>query len=657
MPNQNLSRTISYKSTLDISDVINKIKQLEKTVADKHENVDLINVDNEIANLEKLRKKYSQIMEKGFSSRDDEKELNKLGSQIEQTLGRIDKAFDKVDYNIAKEVKNALKDALREARESLTTSKNLFASSFNSLFKDIKGKNEFSSIFKEAAREGRDFASVQQTILNNLDDQIKKAKESVSSVVGTTFSDYDNFKVNPFGNGLQLPTNIWNRVNGKNENNNYEAIKTIFLEIANSETKAEEKLIEFQERLQQVGVEFKKPETQAANFQKWFDKYTEKKQEYNENISELLDSKEYKTATNALEVLERRQSAVIANLSNDKLQNSYANWVKWSGAVDQAGKELADFDETQHHMNRGDLPQSFDNLTDAMARERAEVGSLVNAQSELDSTFNGLQTRLTQLLSIGTVYTELRQIIRSTYNDVKELDKAFGEIAMVTDYTVQDLWAQYGNYAKMANELGQSTTSVIQASGLFYQQGLDTASALTLTEDTMKLATLAGLDFADATSQMTAAIRAFKLEMDEGSHVTDVYAELAAHAAADVQGIATAMSKTASIANSAGMSFENTATFLTTMIEATQEAPDNIGTALKTVIARFTELKENVAGTADSAFDDLDYNKVDKALKSVGISLKDVNGQFRNLDEVFLELGQRWSTLDRNTQRYRYHFT
>jgi len=37
-------------------------------------------------------------------------------------------------------------------------------------------------------------------------------------------------------------------------------------------------------------------------------------------------------------------------------------------------------------------------------------------------------------------------------------------------------------------------------------------------------------------------------------------------------------------------------------------------------------LKENVAGTADSEFEDLDYNKVDKALKTVGVSLKDTSG-------------------------------
>ena len=73
---------------------------------------------------------------------------------------------------------------------------------------------------------------------------------------------------------------------------------------------------------------------------------------------------------------------------------------------------------------------------------------------------------------------------------------------------------------------------------------------------------------------------------------------------------------------------------------------------MKTIIARFTELKENVAGTADSEFDDLDYNKVDTALKSVGVSIKDASGQFRDLDDVFLELSGKWDSLDRNTQRY-----
>ena len=45
-------------------------------------------------------------------------------------------------------------------------------------------------------------------------------------------------------------------------------------------------------------------------------------------------------------------------------------------------------------------------------------------------------------------------------------------------------------------------------------------------------------------------------------------------------------------------------------------------------------------------------NKVDTALQSVGIQLKDTSGQFRNLDEVIFELADAWDGLDRNTQRW-----
>jgi TP901 family phage tail tape measure protein len=140
---------------------------------------------------------------------------------------------------------------------------------------------------------------------------------------------------------------------------------------------------------------------------------------------------------------------------------------------------------------------------------------------------------------------------------------------MVTDKTIADLWNQYDDYAKIANDLGQSTESVIKSSALYYQQGLSTNEAFTLTKDTMKLATLANIDFEQSTKLMTAALRAFHMELDSGAHITDVYSELAANAAANVQDIAYAMSKTSSIAASAGMSFENTAAMLTTMIEVT----------------------------------------------------------------------------------------
>lgn len=108
-----------------------------------------------------------------------------------------------------------------------------------------------------------------------------------------------------------------------------------------------------------------------------------------------------------------------------------------------------------------------------------------------------------------------------------------------------------------------------------------------MSTETLKMARIANLDAADSVQYMTSALRGFNMELNETSaqRVNDVYSELAAISATDTAGIATAMSKTASIANSANMEFETTAALLAQIIETTQEAPETAGSAIKTIIA------------------------------------------------------------------------
>ena len=75
-------------------------------------------------------------------------------------------------------------------------------------------------------------------------------------------------------------------------------------------------------------------------------------------------------------------------------------------------------------------------------------------------------------------------------------------------------------------------------------------------------------------------------------------------------------------------------------------------TALKTITARFQEMKSNPTEILSLDGEEASLNKVDTALQSVGIQLKDTSGQFRNLDEVIFELADAWDGLDRNTQRW-----
>jgi len=73
------------------------------------------------------------------------------------------------------------------------------------------------------------------------------------------------------------------------------------------------------------------------------------------------------------------------------------------------------------------------------------------------------------------------------------------------------------------------------------------------------------------------------------------------------------------------------------------------GTALKTIIARFVEMKENPIAVLE---DGVDANRVEKALKSVGVALRGTTGEFRDLDEVFNDLGNKWVSLTRNQKAY-----
>jgi TP901 family phage tail tape measure protein len=73
---------------------------------------------------------------------------------------------------------------------------------------------------------------------------------------------------------------------------------------------------------------------------------------------------------------------------------------------------------------------------------------------------------------------------------------------------------------------------------------------------------------------------------------------------------------------------------------------------MKTIIARFTEMKKATSDIVNIDGEEVSVNKVEDALKSAGVALRDANGEFRDLDDVFLELSSKWDSLDVMTQRY-----
>ena len=567
------------RGQFDVSDIMSSLNTLYAEIKKNNKTPLLDNVDKEVKAIERLAQTIQAQATKGFTNDKEFKAYESNLNKLETMVIKVGQSFDRVNTkNLEIEIKN-IKDSMKNLKEEADKLAQSFSQTLNGKFTSSKGVDfkEVNKGIAEAAAQGKDFAEALKLMRNYYDELAKSATKSIFNGNTNKYNAYKNNQDYIPATGLKV--SMFNNISGKMDE--HQNLRDAFVEIAKQGKTAEESVKAFNNAIVKLGTSVKDGKS-TESVKKLFTDYTQKLKSYENQVQQARQvEKEYSEERNKnLALLAGTEKSYrAAQAAGIKLQNQ---------STDAEQKARDAYNQNAQAINNAN--KANQQYIDTARKSAEETKTAVTAQTQLNNTLDRLRSRVTYVLSLTNVYYQLRRVLTQTLNDVNNIDKAFASIAMVTEKTVNGLWEHYSEYAQLAQKLGQSTESAIKTSALFYQQGLKDAEVMRLTEDTMKLATLAGLDFEKATSQMTAALRGFHMEMENSSHVTDVYSELAAHAAADVNGIAYAMSKTASIANNAGMSFENTAAFLTQMIETTQEAPENIGTALKTIIARFTEL-------------------------------------------------------------------
>lgn len=401
-------------------------------------------------------------------------------------------------------------------------------------------------------------------------------------------------------------------------------------------------------------------------------KATAEVEKLNKKINESIKISKYNELEKELNESEQQAKEAeqaVTNLRN-KINQSFINF---KGSLDLGidSSKLQDIKAVEAAINSigteeiDRLRQGFDGLgievdeleskvSDTGEKISGEFSQAANSAMSMRNQFDQLSANIQYFFGIANGIQLFKRTIHEALQTVKELDAAMVKIAVVSDYDMSDMWSTLPEFTKRANELGVAITEVYDATGLYVQQGLDLVESQGLANKTLKMAKIAGMDAAAATDAMTSALRGFNMELNQGSaeRVNDIYSKLAAITASDTQEIATAMSKTASIANNAGASIENTSAFLSMIIETTRESAETAGTALKTVIARFSELKKNPAEIGSVEGEIVDANQIESALRLANVDLRDTTGQFRNFDEVIIELSSKWDGLDKNTQRY-----
>ena len=182
----------------------------------------------------------------------------------------------------------------------------------------------------------------------------------------------------------------------------------------------------------------------------------------------------------------------------------------------------------------------------------------------------------------------------------------------------------------------------------FFRQGRTVSEAMELTKVAAIAARVASIDAVKSANFLTSAINGFGMAANQAMAVSDRFAALGASSASSYEEMAIALSKVAPVAKVAGVQIDFMMAVLAKGIETTREAPENIGTAFKTIFARMTQIRDFGATLEDG----MGVNTVERALKLAGVQLRDSSGNFRNMEQVLIELGYAFEGLDRNQQSY-----
>ena len=337
---------------------------------------------------------------------------------------------------------------------------------------------------------------------------------------------------------------------------------------------------------------------------------------------------EIRAAVNSITDLE-----VDLHVNTNAVRDEVDNTVNTAGITIPMGQE--------NIPNLSACQQMLNNINAAGARGQSVFQRLGSSMKEAFSVFtmaDMLQDGIYEIIDAG----------KQGLETVKEFNDLKTDLAMATGEGktyVNDLMKSYND---LGQELGAITSDVASSADSWLRQGRTMAETNQLIQDSMVLSKDAQMDSEQASKVLTATLNGFQMSADQAGHINDVLTSIDLQSASDAGGIGEALSRTASMANNAGVSLEKTAAMIATIKDVTQQSDETIGTSVKSILSRMNNIK--VGKFVDDETGE-SLNDVEKVLGKVGISMRDVNGQFQDSEITIDSIAEKWGTFDKNTQK------
>lgn len=265
----------------------------------------------------------------------------------------------------------------------------------------------------------------------------------------------------------------------------------------------------------------------------------------------------------------------------------------------------------------------------------------------LDNIHRKASTAVASATLLHQAIIGLERAAKNMVATATELDKQLTDLRMVTGESYEDISRLVNSYNVLAKELRSTTAQILEASSEWLRQGKTIQETEELIRQSMILSKVGAMDADTATQRLTSTMMGYKLAVEDVAGVVDRLTAVDMEAAVSADGIAEALSHTASNAYLAGLELDKIIAYLTIVQETTQKSASVVGESFKSIFARLTKV------TNGEAVDDMgeDISHVESTLRSLGIELRASETEFRNIGDVIDEVGQKFNSLDSVVQR------
>lgn len=212
---------------------------------------------------------------------------------------------------------------------------------------------------------------------------------------------------------------------------------------------------------------------------------------------------------------------------------------------------------------------------------------LITARDEASSVFTSLQAKVAGVAAAVAGYFGAK-LFGDAVSSAREFETAMSRVEAASGATGDELDA----LRQAAEQAGASTqyTSVEAAAALenLAKAGLSASDAVQTLPAVLDLATAGGVELATASDYITKAVAGMGLSFAEAGRVADVLSQGANASNTSVDGLAQALSYAAPLANSLGLSLEQTVAIIGKFADAGIDA-SRAGTALNSILAQFSD--------------------------------------------------------------------